>query len=316
MAACGATWSVTPRSRSCTTWPPERASRVAASTATTTTSRPSGTTSWSVSGRFWWTPASWYAGCAPPACGSRPAIGTDGPRGRNRRQRPTATTTATATATTTATTTHGGRLPRETPAVRAYVVRPGSEVHPAHAAVAAALVLRVPLRLLGDDDLGGQEQRRDRRRVQQRRAGDLDRVVHARGEQVLVHAGRGVEAVPGREVAHLLSHDPALETGVDRDLLERRVDGQLDDPGTRRLVTLELGDRCGGERVLAGLDERDATTGDDALLHGCLGVAHRVLDAVLALLELDLGRRAGLDDRDAAGQLGQPLLQLQIGRAH
>jgi hypothetical protein len=31
---------------------------------------------------------------------------------------------------------------------------------------------------------------------------------------------------------------------------------------------------------------------------------------VLALLELDLGGSAGLDDRNAAGQLGQALLQL------
>ena len=36
----------------------------------------------------------------------------------------------------------------------------------------------------------------------------------------------------------------------------------------------------------------------------------RVLDAVLLLLQLDLGGRADLDDGDAAGQLGQPLLQL------
>jgi ABC-2 type transport system permease protein len=36
----------------------------------------------------------------------------------------------------------------------------------------------------------------------------------------------------------------------------------------------------------------------------------RVLDAVLLLLELDLGGRADLDHRHAAGQLGQPLLQL------
>src|SRR3712207_7845647 len=32
--------------------------------------------------------------------------------------------------------------------------------------------------------------------------------------------------------------------------------------------------------------------------------------SVLALLELDLGRGAGLDDGDATGQLGQALLQL------
>ena len=64
------------------------------------------------------------------------------------------------------------------------------------------------------------------------------------------------------------------------------------------------------ERDLAGLDERDATTGDDALFDGGLRVANGVLDAVLALLELDLGRRARLDDGDAAGELGEALLEL------
>src|SRR5439155_5476984 len=64
------------------------------------------------------------------------------------------------------------------------------------------------------------------------------------------------------------------------------------------------------ERRLAGLHQRDATTRDDALLDGRLRVAYGVLDAVLALLQLDLGGRADLDDGNAAGQLGQPLLQL------
>jgi hypothetical protein len=84
-------------------------------------------------------------------------------------------------------------------------------------------------------------------------------------------------------------------------------DGDADDVGTGRLVTLELELL---ERDRAGLDERHATTGDDALLDGSLGVANGVLDAVLALLELDLGGRADLDHRNAAGQLGQALLQL------
>src|ERR1700685_3857042 len=64
------------------------------------------------------------------------------------------------------------------------------------------------------------------------------------------------------------------------------------------------------ERELARLEQGHAATGDDTLLDRGLGVAHRVLDAVLALLALDLGRRAGLDDGHAASQLGQPLLQL------
>src|SRR5439155_4845136 len=64
------------------------------------------------------------------------------------------------------------------------------------------------------------------------------------------------------------------------------------------------------ERGLAGLHHGYDTTGDNALLHGRLRVADGVLDAVLALLELDLGGRADLDDRNTAGELRQALLQL------
>ena len=80
-----------------------------------------------------------------------------------------------------------------------------------------------------------------------------------------------------------------------------------DDVRAGRLVARELELL---ERDLAGLDERDATTGDDALLDGGLRVANGVLDAVLALLELDLGRGTRLDDGDAAGELREALLEL------
>src|ERR1019366_7249112 len=49
-----------------------------------------------------------------------------------------------------------------------------------------------------------------------------------------------------------------------------------------------------------------------ALFDSGLGVANRVFDTVLTLLELDLGGRARLDNCNAAGQLGQPLLQLLL----
>ena len=75
----------------------------------------------------------------------------------------------------------------------------------------------------------------------------------------------------------------------------------------RRLVAGQLELLEGG---LAGLEQGDATTGDDALFDGRLRVANGVLDAVLALLELDLGGRARLDDGDAAGELGEALLEL------
>src|SRR5690606_24167620 len=80
-----------------------------------------------------------------------------------------------------------------------------------------------------------------------------------------------------------------------------------DDGGTGGLVAgqLQLVEGLG-----AGLQQGHATAGDDALLDGRLGVADGVLDAVLALLQLDLGGGAGLDDGHTAGQLGQPLLEL------
>ncbi|OEI67489.1 DNA polymerase II large subunit [Curtobacterium sp. ER1/6] len=108
------------------------------------------------------------------------------------------------------------------------------------------------------------------------------------------------------ELADLGGDDTRLETGVQRDLLERRVDGDADDVRTGRLVTLQV------ERVERDgrLDEGDATTGDDALLDGGLRVADGVLDAVLALLELDLGRGTRLDDGHATGELRQALLEL------
>ena len=62
--------------------------------------------------------------------------------------------------------------------------------------------------------------------------------------------------------------------------------------------------------ALPRAQQRDAAARDDALFDGRLGGVHGVLDARLLLLHLGLGRRTDLDDRDAAHQLGQPLLQL------
>ena len=53
-----------------------------------------------------------------------------------------------------------------------------------------------------------------------------------------------------------------------------------------------------------------AAAGDDAFLDGGAGGGEGVLDAVLLLLHLDLGGRADVDDGDAAGELGQALLEL------
>src|ERR1022692_3618326 len=163
------------------------------------------------------------------------------------------------------------------------------------------------LRLLDDDGLGREEQRRDGGRVLQGRARHLRRVDDPRLEHVDVLTRRRVQAVACREVAHLLGHHAALKAGVDRDHLERLLERTAHDLRAGRLVASQF-ELLEGD--LARLQQGDAATGDHTLLDGGLGVAHRVLDAVLALLQLDLGRRASLDDGNAAGQLGEPLLEL------
>ena len=63
---------------------------------------------------------------------------------------------------------------------------------------------------------------------------------------------------------------------------------------------------------LLGAEQRDAAARNDAFLDRRAGGVEGVVDAVLLLLHLDLGRAADADHRDAAGELGQPLLQLLL----
>ncbi len=58
------------------------------------------------------------------------------------------------------------------------------------------------------------------------------------------------------------------------------------------------------------VDERDAAADDHTFLHRGAGGVQGVIDAVLALLHLDLGHAADADHGDAAGELRNPLLQL------
>src|SRR5439155_8158856 len=61
---------------------------------------------------------------------------------------------------------------------------------------------------------------------------------------------------------------------------------------------------------LGAAQQRDAAAGHDAFFDRRLRRVHRILDARLLFLHLGLGGRANLDDRDAAHELRQPLLQL------
>src|ERR1035437_9911581 len=168
----------------------------------------------------------------------------------------------------------------------------GSEAHATH--LVATRGCRSSLfGLVGDDNLGGQEQCGNGCRVLQRRASDLGQVDDALGDQVDVLTVGRVQTPARRQVADLLGHNTTLHTAVDGDLLERRLGSDANDVRTGGLVALELEV---DERSIRGLHESHATTSDDVLFDGSLRIAHCILDAVLALLELDLRGRARLDD--------------------
>ena len=108
----------------------------------------------------------------------------------------------------------------------------------------------------------------------------------------------------------VVDDDRAVLAGVLGDLAQRRLERRRDDVDAEPLVALGLlADVL--ERVERA-EQRDAAAGDDAFLERRARRVQRVLDAVLALLHLGLGRGADLDDRDAAGELREPLLELLL----
>src|SRR5690606_7202800 len=107
-------------------------------------------------------------------------------------------------------------------------------------------------------------------------------------------------------VKHLADDDRALDACIVGDLADRRLQRTLDDLDSGILivvVALDV-DRVGGP------EQSDATARNHAGLDGRAGRVESVVDAVLALLHLDLGGAADLDHRNAAGELRQTLLQL------
>ena len=127
-------------------------------------------------------------------------------------------------------------------------------------------------------------------------------------DEIAVVAGLGVVAEAVLGVLQDLADDHrAVLAGVLHDLARRRLQRLAHDVDADLLVVvvgLEALER------LDGAQQRHAAARHDAFLDGGAGRMQRVVDAVLALLHLDLGGAADLDDGDAAGELGQPLLQL------
>src|SRR5262249_25117552 len=124
---------------------------------------------------------------------------------------------------------------------------------------------------------------------------------------VAILAGLGVVAEGQALVLQdLAGNDRGLGPGVRGDLPSRRLQRLADDVDAGFLV------RVGARRLdrLRGAQKCYAAAGDDAFLDGRAGRVEGVIDAVLLLLDLDLGRAADAHNRDAASELGKALLQL------
>src|SRR6516165_2439459 len=184
-----------------------------------------------------------------------------------------------------------------------------SEVHAAHAAARRhGGAGRRLLRELGDHGFGGDQERGDGGGVLDRDANHFGRVDDALGDEVAVLAGLAVEA----ERVLILLQDLA----DDHRAVLARIDGDLAGRGRQRLAhNLDAGLlvvvlRPNALEMLGGAEQGDAAARQNAFLDRRAGRMHRVINAILALLHLDLGRAADADHRDAACELGQTLLQL------
>ncbi len=168
----------------------------------------------------------------------------------------------------------------------------------------------VLLGLLGDHRLGRDEQARHGSGILQRDANDLHRIDNAGRDEIDIFAGlRVVALVVVLLLKDLAGHDGAVLASVRSDNAGRSLDRAADDVDASLLV-LVLGLQA-GERV-GRAEQRHAATGKEAFLDSRAGRVQRIVDAVLLLLHLDLGRTADADHRNAARELGETLLQLLL----
>src|SRR3546814_17079114 len=96
-------------------------------------------------------------------------------------------------------------------------------------------------------------------------------------------------------------------TGVAGDLTQERRQRFANDVDAAGLVVVDALEPFDRPR---GIEQRGATTGADAFLDRGAGRVKRVVDAILAFLDLAFGSAADLDHGHTAGELGETLLAL------
>src|SRR5690606_17597087 len=184
-----------------------------------------------------------------------------------------------------------------------------SIIHVVHARAGADGSLGLLVLDLGDGAAGGEQQAADAGSVLQSDALDLCGNDHAGLHQILILLRHAVEAeVDVAVFFDLLCHQRAFKAAVLSNLLDRGGQSATDDVNTDLFIALELAFEL--VKRLAGTQHRDAAAGQNALFNRSAAGVQSVFHAGLLLLHFDFGRSADIDLRHAAGEFGQPLLQL------
>ncbi len=140
----------------------------------------------------------------------------------------------------------------------------------------------------------------------QRRTGHLGRVQDAHFDHVAVDASRSVVTVVTFAVLDFVDHNAWLVAGVGSDLAQRCFNSTTQHSDTDVLVSVVAGQAGQG---FQSTDQRNATARYHAFFDGCAGCVQGVFNAGFLLFHFNFGTGANLDHCNAAGQLGQTLLQ-------
>src|SRR5690554_259216 len=177
--------------------------------------------------------------------------------------------------------------------------------HTTHVRHAAAGFL--VFRLVCNHRLGGDDQRRDRSRSLQCRAGYLGRIQDTHLQHVAVFFSGSVITVGALAFFYLGHYNGRFTTGVEYDLTQRSFHGTTQDVNTGLLLFVD------GINLVQRSDSADqgyTTTGYDAFFNGSAGRVQRVFNASLLLFHFHFRTGTDLDDGNTASQLGYALLQL------
>src|SRR5712664_4043429 len=145
------------------------------------------------------------------------------------------------------------------------------------------------------------------RSILEREAGDLSWINHTGLDQVAELTSFCVEAeVFILRLADASYTQRAFVPGVLGDLAQRFFERTLYDVHPDGFIVVEFELLQGRQAA----QKSSTAAGDNAFLNCCAGGVHGVFHASFLLLQLGFGGCAHLDDRYAADQLGQPLLEL------